>query len=128
MNAFQMMCLAGVVIGGISFATAAAEKKVESKDPPSTLVNGDERKISDQGTVLGKVAQVGKDFVEVTSESGKTARYVAPWKGGAKGGPDKEILAVFAKLKADDPVKIDWYVNDHLRIKKIEPLGTVAKK
>ncbi len=128
MKMLKMMCLTWLLVVGISFATSAEEKKVESKDPPATITNKDDRKITDQGTVIGKVSKIGDKFIEVTSESGKTAHYMPEWKGGQKGGPDKSIMAIIEKLKIGDTVKIEWYANDHIRIKKIEKIADSAKK
>jgi len=128
MKMLKMICLMWLLVGGISFVTSAEEKKVESKDPPAVITNKDDRKIIDQGTVIGKVTKITDKLIEVTSESGKTAQYMAEWKGGMKGSPDKSILKIFEKLKVGDTVKFEWYVNDHIRIKKIEPIANGAKE
>ncbi len=126
MKLVRTAIIAAMLVGGISFATSAEEKKLETKDPPATITNKDDRKIIDQGTVIGKVAKIGDRFIEVTSESGKTAQYMAEWKGGNSGGPDKSIVAAIEKLKVGDTVKIEWYVNDHIRIKKIDKVEAAA--
>lgn len=110
----------------LALATAnllAADSKVESKDPPASVVNGREDKITDQGTVVGTVKLVGgaagKAFVDVTSVSGKTARYVPEWK---QHGQDADTVKTVKSLHVGDKVSVEWYVNDHLRIKSIKAL------
>ncbi|GEM_PF-2031289 len=101
------------------------EKKPKSKDPPENITNKNDRIIIEDGNVIGKVKSTGKDFLEVTSINGKTARYIPEWKNG---GYSKDMLRTIDRLKPGDLVSIQWYVNDHIRIKKIELLSDKERK
>ena len=111
------MCL---MMGAVTLAVA--DTKVVSKDPPAVIAHPQDGKTSDEGTVVGKVKELGKAYVVVLSESGQTARYIPEWKGNASGGPDNDIVKCLATLKVGDRVSLKWYVNDHIRIKQIDVL------
>ena len=121
---FSRFLAIGLVSVGTISATVSAADSVQSKDPPATTDGGKETKITDQGTVIGTVKSKGAKFVEVTSESGKTAKYVPEWKAG---GPDREIVKIIGTLKVGDKVSMDWIANDHLRVKAIKVLTEAPK-
>jgi hypothetical protein len=117
MQAFKITALLLLSIAALSITAVA----VESKDPPAVTDGGSELKTTDQGTVVGTVASVGHASLEVTSTSGKTAKYIPQWMM-ADHGPEKAIVKILAGLKVGDKVAVQWYVNDHLRIKSVEVL------
>jgi len=100
-----------------------AGKGQTSQDPPAKR-SRDDRVIIARGTVVGTVVNKGRAWIQIRSDSGKTHRYIPPWRGGSPrdgGGPDKQIVAAIRKLKAGNRVRVKWYVNDHLRIADIGP-------
>ena len=108
-------------IAMVAVTAGAADTNVQSKEPPTVTTGGSDLKITDEGTVIGTVSKVGPAFVDVTSLSGKTAHYVPEWKS-ADHGPDRSIVKFIAGLNIGDKVSVQWYLNDHLRIKNIERL------
>jgi len=98
----------------------ATPKATQYTDPP-TQRSRDDRVVIARGTVTGTVTAKGSNWIEVRSPSGKVNRYIPEWHGGASGGPDRQTVNAIARLKTGDQVIIDWYVNDHLRISRIQP-------
>jgi len=92
-------------------------------DPPEAWPK-DERRVFAHGTMVGTVVEKGKASVTIKSESGKTARYIPKWIGGAPsrgGGPEKRIVEAISRLRTGDRVSVKWYVDDHVRIEDIQP-------
>ncbi|GAF71076.1 unnamed protein product, partial [marine sediment metagenome] len=99
-----------------------------SVDPPGET-SGTDALIIARGTAIGAVSNKGEHesipgahWIEVTSVTGKKARYIPEWKGGAPhqgGGPDREVLAEIRELNVGDRVAVAWYVDDHLRVTHI---------
>ena len=101
-------------------AAAAAQRFA---DPPEAWQK-DERRIVARGMVVGTVVEKRRTSVTVKSSSGKTARYIPRWIGGAPrqgGGPEKRIVEAISRLRPGDRVSVKWYVNDHVRIEDIQP-------
>jgi O-glycosyl hydrolase len=108
----------------VNGAGAAAPAAQGAADPPDTWTKN-ERVISARGTVVGTVTAKGAAWIEVQSQTGKTARYIPQWVGGmpaAGGGPEAQIVQAIARLNVGDRVTVKWYVNDHLRIEDLQPL------
>lgn len=109
--------------------TRAAEKPAAAgdaglSDPPEEKELPKEEKVVARGKVIGTVAGKGAGWIEVKSQSGKTARYRPRWIGGNPsegGGFDKQTLAAMARLREGDRVSVTWYADDHIRIQEIEP-------
>jgi hypothetical protein len=38
------------------------------------------------------------------------------------GRPDTQVVGQISRLKAGERVKVQWYVNDHLRVESVQPL------
>ncbi|HEY3321880.1 MAG TPA: hypothetical protein VGP72_15535 [Planctomycetota bacterium] len=85
------------------------------------------------GTLVGTVSALDNPkerdekivrWIEVTPSKGTDAvRFMPAWHGGLPkdgGGPDKEILKTFSKLKVGDFVRIQWTKDDHNRAIKID--------
>ena len=103
---------------------SAAVPAGQRTDPPSEW-GKDERRIVARGTVVGTVVDEGKAFVDIRSDSGKTARYIPRWSGGMPregGGPEQRIVDEISRLRPGDRVTVKWYVNDHIRIEEIQPV------
>jgi hypothetical protein len=101
--------------------TVPRQGAVASQDPPPQRSKHDDTTIA-QGAVVGTVVSKGPSWVEVMSESGKTEKYTAEWRGGLPkdgGGPDKTTAQAIAKLNVGDRVRLQWRVNDHVRIVSI---------
>jgi len=113
------------IFTGIIYPAFAADYK----DPPETITNKDDTKVIDKGKVKAVVLQTSavqnRAWLEAKSESGKTAKYVPVWK---KDGQDKEMVKAISKLNAGDRLEIEWFVDDHLRLKSIKTLGAAEKE
>jgi hypothetical protein len=111
-------------------ARPAAEKPAAAgdtklSDPPEEKDLPKEEKVVARGRVIGTVVGKGAGWIEVKSQSGKTARYRPRWVGGnpsEDGGFDKGTLAVMSRLREGDRVLVLWYADDHVRIHEIEPV------
>lgn len=129
--------LAGTVLlagaGGQTVLTAGEEKtEVKSEDPPEERAVGKEGLANAiaRGTVIGTVSRKEARWVEITSLSGKTARYIPEWVGGMPadgGGPDRRVLEQIARVRVGEQVRAEWYVDNHLRLLGIHRIGPPAK-
>ncbi|MCX7804727.1 MAG: hypothetical protein N3A38_05995, partial [Planctomycetota bacterium] len=62
--------------------------------------------------------------IEVKPDSGPPERFIPRWIGGHPsqgGGPDKQMVAVLAKFKVGDRVKVSWIYETRKRVVGIEP-------
>lgn len=100
---------------------AAPAATGQPSDPPQPTTR-DDRVITARGYTLGRVSAIGPTWIEVTSDSGATARYIPEWHGGMPangGGPDKAVVAQIQALAVGARVRADWHVNDHIRLEQI---------
>jgi len=124
--------IVGLFAVSLPAGAARAERAHKSADPPRKRTPGKDgmKNAFAKGVVVGRVKAKGKAWIEVTSVSGQTDRYIPEWQGGApgrSGGPNKKVVAQIARLKVGDGVVIKWYVNDHLRIYSVSRLGEARK-
>jgi hypothetical protein len=102
------------------FESAAQEKKDGAKGK--------------SGTVIGILTAIGekKMMIEVKADGEEKARkYVPHWRGGAPaegGGPDKDMLKVFAKLKVGSRVQVKWEFEERLRAVEVKVLKEAPPK
>ena len=81
----------------------------------------DERRST--GNAVGVITEKGADFVRIKSENGESERYTPRWSGdGPKAGLDKEMVRALEKLKVGDKVRLEWVLEEHRRIVRIEKL------
>jgi hypothetical protein len=84
------------------------------------------------GTVTGVITKKGPNFIQVKAFGEEEPRqYVPHWVGGQPkdgGGPDKKMLAVFAKLKVGDQVRVVWEFEERPRAVQVELLKKVTKE
>jgi len=100
----------------------AVEPREGMTDPPAT--RSKDAGVIARGTVTGVVAAKGPAWVEIRSDSGKTARYIPQWVGGMPkdgGGPEKAMVGAIARLQVGQRVSVRWHVDHHLRVDAIEP-------
>ena len=91
-------------------------------DPP-TQRSADDRAVLARGTLAGTVVARDTRWIEIRSDTGKTARYIPRWIGGRPrdgGGPERTTLQAISGLRVGDRVSVTWHVNDHLRIGSIQ--------
>jgi hypothetical protein len=77
---------------------------------------------ADKGTLEGTVQKIEKGKVTLLVD-GKLYLVMPQWVGGAPkdgGGPDKDTMAQIEKIKVGDQVSVEWFFNEHRRIKSIE--------
>ena len=67
--------------------------------------------------MIGRVSRLGDAFVEVKNENGEAQKFIPKWR---EGGPDKEMIRTFGKLKVGEWVKVEWVRDEHLRAVKIQ--------
>ena len=84
------------------------------------------------GTVTGVITKKGPNFIEVKAFGEEEPRqYVPHWVGGLPkdgGGPDKKMLAVFAKLKVGDQVRVVWEFEERARAVQVDLLKKETKE
>ena len=106
-----------------------ATKIVVLWKPPETT-SRDERS-RQHGTVVGVIIEKGTDGIRVQESTGGSERYMPRWREGEKGekgGLDKDVLRVLEKLKEGDKVRVDWILEEHRRILKIEKVANEKEK
>ena len=90
------------------------------------LYAGDEATVPDSGTVVGILTAKEKSWVEVKEDGKKESRrYIAEWKGGSPqdgGGPDAAMVETIKNLRVSNRVRLEWKMDEHLRVLKIEML------
>jgi len=63
-----------------ALANASSQNTTDLREPPQE--RGKDGVVTARGTVSGKVAGKGRGYIEVTSDSGRTERYIPQWRGG----------------------------------------------
>ena len=118
--------IVGLFAVSLLAGAARGASALKSTDPPEKRTPGKDgiKNAFAKGIVVGRVKAKGKTWIEVTSVSGQTDRYVPEWQGG---GPNKKVVARIARLKVGDRVAVKWYVNDHLRIYSIARLEAAGE-
>jgi hypothetical protein len=111
------MLVGVVVIGvlGLTVSLDAGEKKTPEKK---------------SGTVTGVLTAKGPTFIEVKADGSEKARKYVPYyraaSSGQAAGPDKEMVATFAKLKVGSRVRVEWEFAEHFRAVRVELLKAPA--
>jgi hypothetical protein len=107
------------------FVVVSLESFAQEKDK-------DEGKKGKSGTVVGILTAKDKNWIEVKAAGEEEARkYVPHWRGGMPaqgGGPDKEMLKTFAKLKVGSRVQVKWEFEERLRAVEVKVLKEPGKK
>jgi hypothetical protein len=84
------------------------------------------------GTVIGILVAKDKNSIDVKAAGEEKARkYVPHWRGGAPaegGGPDKDMLKTFAKLKIGSRIEVKWEFEERLRAVEVKVLKEADKK
>jgi hypothetical protein len=79
------------------------------------------------GTVVGVIVAKGENSIDVRENKDTPAETYRPmWKGGLPkegGGPDRDMLKLFASAKVNDWVKIDWVWHEGRRVSKLQIAG-----
>jgi len=69
------------------------------------------------GTLVGAVAYLQNNCLEVKPDNGPPERFLPRW---AAGGPDAAVVQALAKLKVGDKVKVTWTYDNRKRLTAIE--------
>jgi hypothetical protein len=80
------------------------------------------------GTAVGKVVEKGPDFVVVKPDPGEAQRYGLQTVAGAKGAPDKDMVAAIAAVKVGDQVEAKWFKDGERRLCALKPAAPPAAK
>jgi len=75
------------------------------------------------GTVTGELTDKGENWIEVKPEGGVPERYMPHWVGNARGGFDKDMLAVFRTLSKGDKVRVRWTGDERRRAVEVKKAG-----
>jgi hypothetical protein len=82
--------------------------------------------------VIGVLVAKDKGSIDVKADGEEKARkYVPHWRGGAPaqgGGPDKEMLQTFAKLKVGSRIEVKWEFEERLRAVAVKVLKEAPAK
>ena len=79
--------------------------------------------IKKAGELKGILSSKGDAWVEVIEDDGLLNRYLAEWEGGSPsrgGGFHLKSLEKFKELVVGNRVYLDWFLDGHLRVKKIK--------
>lgn len=78
-----------------------------------------------EGQLNGILSSKGEAWVEIIEDNGLLNRYLAPWHGGSPsrgGGFHSKTIDTFNDLVVGNRVKLDWFWDGHLRVKKVSQI------
>jgi hypothetical protein len=78
------------------------------------------------GVVTGIITEKGNEWIRVKEEGREGERYTPRWipthDNPKEGSLDKEMLRAFERLNKDDKVRLEWVLEEHRRVIRIEKL------
>jgi hypothetical protein len=100
-------------------ASLHAQDKKKEKDPLE----------GKKGTTIGTLVAKEKNYIEVKADGEEKGRkYVPQWVGRNPGGPDPDMLKVFAGLKVGSRLEVEWLFEERFRAMKVKVLKLPIEK